>query len=167
VAAFDIEALRPTHDRKAFACGVAPLDRYLAEFATQDIKRRVSNCYVALDQKTTVAGYYTFAASSIPLGDLPPDLAKRLPRYPLVPAALVGRLAVDRNFQGIGLGATLVVDALQRCTRADLAIHALLVDAKDEAAARFYTRLGFLQCVSRPMSFFLPIGTAVRLLSKP
>jgi len=75
-----IEPLGSHHDRKAFGCGVEALDRYLRELATQDIKRRVSNCFVAVGEGGSIAGYYTFAAASFPLGELPADQAKRLPR---------------------------------------------------------------------------------------
>jgi hypothetical protein len=99
---FRIEPLTSGHDRKAFASGVAPLDRYLHELAMQDAKRRVSNCFVALDGAHVIAGYYTFAATSLPLTEMNAAEAKRLPRYPLLPAGLIGRLAVDRRLQGAG-----------------------------------------------------------------
>ncbi len=93
---FRTQPLDPAHDRKAFNCDVPALDRYLREQATQDIRRRISNVFAACDQVGVIAGYYTFAATSIPLTDLPPNDAKRLPRYGVVPAGLIGRLAVDR-----------------------------------------------------------------------
>jgi hypothetical protein len=77
---FRVEALTSAHDRKAFSSGSEPLDRYLRELATQDIKRRVSNCFVALDDADVIAGYYTCAATSLPLTELSPEEAKRLPR---------------------------------------------------------------------------------------
>lgn len=85
---FTIESLAASHDRKAFSCGVPPLDRYLHELATQDMRRRVSTCFVALDAAGTIAAYYTFAATSFPLAGLPPELTKRLPRYAALPAGL-------------------------------------------------------------------------------
>jgi GNAT superfamily N-acetyltransferase len=118
---FHIELLGD-HDRAAFCSGVDALDRYFRERVTQDIRRRVSNCFVLLDAEKQVAGYYTFAAASIPLGELPESLAKRLPRYPSLPAGLIGRLAVDRRYQRQGLGALLVVDAVARAMRAEPAI---------------------------------------------
>ncbi len=95
-----------------------PLDNYLRQFATQDVKRRVSNCFVALDDAGILAGYFTLAASSIPLEDLSEVERKRLPRYPLLPACLVGRLAVDRRFHGRGLGRALLMEASLRAARA-------------------------------------------------
>ena len=91
---FQIEALNADQDRKSFASGSEPLDRYFREFATQDAKRWISNCFVGLDGNRTVAGYYIFAASSLPISELPDDLVKRLPCYPLLPAALIGRPAL-------------------------------------------------------------------------
>ena len=162
---FRIEALSSSHPRSDFGSGVAALDRYLVEIATQDVKRRLSNCFVALDTAGAIAGYYTFAATGVPLTDLPPDDTRRLPRYPLVPAALVGRLAVDQKYQGQRLGGALVIDAVKRATRADPAIFALVVDAKDEKAAAFYTHLGFRPFQSRPMTLYLSIATALRALA--
>lgn len=158
-----IEVLSATHPRKDFCCGVPVLDRYLAELASQDVKRRVSNCFVAISDGA-VAGYYTFAATSVPLNDLPPDDTRRLPRYALLPAGLIGRLAVDLRFKGQGVGGALIMDAVRRSVQADPAIFALLVDAKDESAVRFYGHLGFRQCASRPMTMYLPIATALRAL---
>lgn len=164
---FRIEALSPTHDRKSFASGSEPLDRYFREFATQDAKRRISNCFVALDAGGTVAGYYTFAATSLPVTEIPDDQAKRLPRYPLLPAGLIGRLAVDQRFRGQGLGGALIFDAALRAARADSAIYALLVDAKDDTAAAFYQHLQFRSFASRPLTLFLPIATILKARGEP
>ena len=106
--AFTVEILRSEHDRTRFACGVAALDRYFREIVSQDIRRRLSNCFVAVDANAMVAGYYTFAATAVPLTELPTEQTKRLPRYPSVPAGLIGRLAVDRRFQGRGVGSLMV-----------------------------------------------------------
>ena len=159
--AFSIEPLAASHDRKAFSCGVPPLDRYLHALATQDVRRRISNCFVALDAAGTIAAYYTFAATSFPLADLPPELTKRLPRYAALPAGLIGRLAVDQRFRSQRLGGALIMDATRRAAYADPSIFALVVDAKDEAAAAFYRHVGFQPFASRPMSLFLPIATAL------
>lgn len=164
-SAFTIEPLAASHDRKPFSCGVPPLDRYLHELATQDMRRRVSNCFVALDAAGTIAAYYTFAATSFPLADLPPELTKRLPRYAALPAGLIGRLAVDQRFRGQRLGGALIMDATRRAASADPSIFALVVDAKDEAAAAFYRYVGFRPFACRPMSLFLPIATALAAIS--
>ena len=161
-----IEPLGAQHDRKAFACGVEALDRYFREFVTQDVKRRVSNCFVAVGQGGEIVGYYTFAASGLALGDLPPALAKKLPRYPLVPAALIGRLAISTGHQGQKIGGALVIDAALRASRADTAVFAILVDAKGERAASFYEHLGFQRLTSRSGSLFLPVATALRAIQE-
>ena len=150
------------HDRTGFSCGVSALDRYLREQATQDMRRRVSNCFVAVDPAGRIEGYYTFAATGLLLTDLPEAFARRLPRYPLVPAGLIGRLAVDDAQRGRGLGGAMVIDAARRAARADPAVFALIVDAKDEAAADFYLHLGFARLVSRPLSLFLAVATALK-----
>ena len=162
---FEIEPLAAAHRRREFDCGVAALDRYLHELATQDIRRRISNCFVARDGDGVVAAYYTFAAASIPLSDVSPDISKRLPRYATLSAGLIGRLAVDRRFQGRRLGGALVMDAVRRAAGADPAIFALIVDAKDESAVGFYARLGFGRFASRPRSLYLPMATARQALA--
>lgn len=130
-------------DRSAFASGAEVLDRYLQQQAKQDMRRRVASCFVAVDAGGDIAGFYTIAASSLVLDLLPADEARRLPRYPTIPAVLLGRLAVAQAHQGKRLGGALVADALLRATRADVMAYAMLVDAKDDAAVRFYQHLGF------------------------
>jgi len=131
------------HDRNGFASGSEALDRYFREMVTQDIRRRIAKCFVDVDENEIVAGYYTICATSLGPGELPPARAKKLPRYPAIPAVLLGRLAVSLKRQGKRLGAALVVDACERAARSDIAALLMLVDAKDEAAARFYDHLGF------------------------
>lgn len=161
-----IEPLNSTHDRKSFYCGVVVLDRYLREQASQDVKRRVSNCFVACAAgDSAVVAYYTLAASSIPLTDLPEAETKRLPRYPLLPATLIGRLAVDNRHRGRQFGSVLLADALRRGIQAAPASFTLLVDAKDEIAAAFYRKHGFIPLASRPRSLFLPVATALKLFA--
>jgi GNAT superfamily N-acetyltransferase len=162
---FSIEPLSPHHERKPFSCGVDALDRYLQTQATQDIRRHVANCFVAVPLGTSIiAGYYTLAAASIPLNELSEAQRRRLPKYPVLPAALVGRLAVDRQYAGRSLGSALLFDAIQRSARADPAVYALIVDAKDETAAAFYRHFGFSEFVSRPRTFFLALASAAKLI---
>jgi GNAT superfamily N-acetyltransferase len=164
---FTIAPLDTSHDRKAFDCGVPALDRYLREQVTQDIRRRIANAFVALDQSGAIAGFYTIAATGLPMTDLPPEEARRLPRYPLLPAVLLGRLAVARSVAGQGLGGALVVDALSRALRAEPAVFAMVVEAKDEAAAAFYRHLGFMPFASRPQALFLPLAGGVKRMAQP
>jgi GNAT superfamily N-acetyltransferase len=161
---FRVTPLDPAADRSAFACGVAPLDRYFRTQVSQDIKRRVTACFTALDGSDRIAGFYTLASASIRLADLPEDLARKLPRYPTVPAVRMGRLAVDQAFHGTGLGAALLADALRRAATAEIAAYALVVDAKDEAAARFYAHHGFIRAADSPLLLFLPLATVKGLL---
>lgn len=164
-AGFVIRPLAPEHERLAFACGNDALDRYLQNQAGQDSRRRIANCFVASPADTAiVAGYYTLSAASLPVLDLPEAVTRRLPRHPVLPAALVGRLAVDRGYHRRGLGAALLFDAIQRIARADPATFVLVVDAKDAAAVSFYKAFGFTAFASRPLSLFLPIATAIKLL---
>jgi GNAT superfamily N-acetyltransferase len=161
---FTFAPLGPAHDRAGFSCGTPALDRYIRELATQDIRRRVSNCFVAVDAAGKLAGYYTLAATSLPLPELAPEHTRRLPRYSAFPACLVGRLAVDQAFRGQGIGSALLVDAMARALRAEPAIFAMIVDAKDDAAAQFYLHHGFRRFASRPMSLYLPLAEAARRL---
>jgi predicted GNAT family N-acyltransferase len=159
-----IEALNPSHDRKAFSCGVPVLDRYLSEQASQDVKRRIGNCFVAVDRDAgAIAAYYTLSAASLPFTSLPQAETKRLPHYSVLPATLIGRLAVDLRYQGHRMGSALIADALHRSIRAEPASFSLLVDAKDGKAAAFYRKHGFIPLNSRPQSLFLPIATALKL----
>jgi GNAT superfamily N-acetyltransferase len=159
---FVIESLGG-HDRSAFASNAPPLDRYLREQASQDVRRLVSSCFVAVEPATNmIAGFYTLAATSVHGSDLPDEIVRRLPRYPVLPAALVGRLAVDHRFQGLGLGGVLLADAALRAFKADVKAFALIVEAKDANAVRFYRHNGFQPFVARTGALFLPLATLRR-----
>lgn len=158
---FRLEPLGDQHERSPFRCGEDALDRYFQTQSTQDIRRHIANCFVAVEAATNrIAAYYTISAASIPLVDLPPDETRRLPRYPTVPAVRIGRLAVDQNFQGRGLGAALLADAAVRTLNAAPAAFTLLVDAKSDQAVAFYQHYGFRALASRPRTLFLPLATA-------
>jgi ribosomal protein S18 acetylase RimI-like enzyme len=159
-ALFRVYPLEAGHDRTRFDSGAEALDGYFQRQVTQDIRRRVTACFVALTREQRVAGYYTLASASLPLSDLPPALGKKLPRYPSVPAVRMGRLAVDRDFKGQGLGGALLADALHRASRSDIAAYALVVDAKDEPAASFYRHHGFIALPDAALTLFLPLATA-------
>jgi predicted GNAT family N-acyltransferase len=119
----------------------------------------VTACFVALSKDGRIAGYYTIAPASVLLEDLPAKLIKKLPRYPSVPAVRMGRLAVDQAFKGQGLGGALLADALTRVIRSEIAAYALVVDARDNAAADFYRHHGFLETANQPLTLFLPLAT--------
>ena len=158
-APFRLASLDAGHDRTAFNSDSEPLNRYLREQATQDVRRRVAACFVALADGSRIAGYYTLASASLLLADLPASVGKKLPRYPTVPAVRMGRLAVDQAFKGQGLGGALLADALDRAVRSEIAAYALIVDAKDEAAAAFYRHHGFIALPDSPFTLFLPLAT--------
>jgi ribosomal protein S18 acetylase RimI-like enzyme len=163
-ARFKVAALDPGADRSSFRCGVVPLDRYFHSQVGQDIKRRVTACFAATDACGTMAGYCTLASASIGLSDLPDAQARKLPRYPSVPAVRMGCLAVDLAFRGTGLGASLLADALRRVFMAQIAAYALVVDAKDDAAAAFYAHHGFIALPERPLCLCLALATVKNLI---
>jgi GNAT superfamily N-acetyltransferase len=152
------------HDRSSFSCGATELDRYLRNFASQDVRRDVSRVFVATAAGEKVLGYHSLSAASFRRDDLLAEHSKRLPRYP-VPAALLGRLAVDKSVTGQGLGAHLLMDALERVRLASetLAVHAVIVDALDDGAAAFYRRFGYIMFPQADRRLFLPMATIRRL----
>jgi len=168
-APFRFETLGDGHDRAAFRCGDNALDRYFQTQVTQDIRRHITSCFVVLETATSqVAAWYTLSAASIPLVDLPPDEAKRLPRYPTLPAVRIGRLAVDQRYQRRGLGELMPMNAVHRTIQDRAAAFALLVDAKNGQAAAFYQRYGFRPIAGKPRALLLPLATAQKtLLRKP
>lgn len=153
-----------SYDRTRFDCGQSDLNRYFATQVTQDIRRHITNCFVAIEvAREIVAGYYTLATAGIAIPDLPHEITKRLPRYPSLPAVRIGRLAVDSQFQGQGLGSAMLADATARTLQAAPASYTLLVDAKDENASSFYQHHGFRKLESQPGTLFLPLATAAAI----
>src|SRR5713226_2274142 len=142
-----IRPLDEQHDRIGFACGVESLDRYLKTQAGQDVRRKANAVFVLIerDEPARVLGYYTLCAMAISQGDVPEAARKHIPRYPLVSATLIGRLAVAKDCQGQRLGALLLADALQRSfdSASTVGSSMIVVDALDEAAAAFYAAHGF------------------------
>lgn len=158
---FVVGALDLALDRSGFRSGVDALDRYFHQQVWQDVRRRVTACFAAqASGDGRFAGYYTLASSSVLLNSLPPASTRKLPRYPSVPAVRMGRLAVDRDFRGRGLGGVLLADAMLRARRSEIAAYALLVDAKDAAAAGFYRHHGFIALDDNALTLFLPLATA-------
>lgn len=149
-----IEPLRRHHDRAAFSCGVAELDRYLHRQAGQDARRLIAAPFVLVMPDNSVGGFYTLSAASVAVSEVPEAVARRLPRYPQIPSFLLGRLAVDRRYQGQGWGRVLLVDALRRCARSEIPGFAVIVDAIDENARQFYLREGFLRLPNSPNRLF-------------
>ncbi len=162
---FRVEPLGKAHDRAAFSCGNEPLDNCLQKQAGQDVAKRMAVCFVLTPDGKTVAGYYTLSQYSVDLVKLPEEIAKKLPKYPEVPTPLLSRLAVSRRFRGQKLGEFLLMDALYRCLLQSkkIASAAVIVDAKDEAAKRFYEHFEFVPLPATPHRLFLPVRTIENL----
>lgn len=158
---------KAVHNRAAFSCGVAELDNYLKVQATQDQKRNVSQPYVLTDIAGIIYGYYTLSTGSVNLEQLPETVRKGLPHYPQLPVILLGRLATDQHFQGQGIGASLLADALERSYKAsrDIAAWAVVVQAKNDQAASFYRKHEFITSQTDPHVLMLPMKTIAALLS--
>ena len=159
-----IEPINRRHVRDAFDCGEATLNDYLHRYARQNDENNIARSFVAVDAGQKVIGYYAISAASIEFEQLPEAVRKRLPQYP-IPAARLGRLAIDKSAHGLGLGAHLLIDALQRITlsAAGLGIKVILVDAIHAQAAAFYQQYGFIPLPGNEFSLFLPIETVARL----
>jgi GNAT superfamily N-acetyltransferase len=168
-AEFRIEPLGKQHDRAAFSCGVEVLDRYLRSQASQDMRRKANAVFVMVRPKTPVriTGYFTLCAYGLSQGVVPEEARKYIPRYPLVSATLIGRLAVDKAEQGRGAGAALLGRALRMAyDNADVVGSSMIVvDAIDEAAAIFYEAHGFVR-LADAMRLILPMAIIAGLVAK-
>jgi len=162
---FVIEPLDKRHDRSSFSCGNDRIDAYFHQTVSQDVRRRYATCYVATELSTgRLAGSYTLSSNSVPLTEVPAELARKLPRYPSVPAVLIGWLARHRDFAGLGLGELLVFDAIRTVAVAPIGAHAIFADAIDERAAAFYASFGFTPLIGQPNRLYLPIATVASLI---
>jgi ribosomal protein S18 acetylase RimI-like enzyme len=161
-----IEPLAKHHDRASFSCGEPALDIYLKQQAGQDIRRRVAAVFVlAGEQPHIVAGYYSLAAHAIDSRAVPEEIGRKLPRYPDMPATLLGRLARDLKYRGMGAGEFLLLDAMRRALAhgPEIASFAMVVDAKNEQARRFYAGFGFQPLIGGAR-LFLPLATVEMLI---
>ena len=149
------------HGRTGFSCGVPALDSYLQRQAAQDVEKRAAVVYIAVIEAPAIAGFYTLSQFSIELAQLPESVTRRLSRYPAVSVTLLGRLAVANSLHGRGLGEALLFDALRRslAQSAHIASAGVVVDAKDEKAAAFYRKYGFLPVCGSDRRLFLHIKT--------
>ena len=165
-----IKAIEPLgkHDRTEFSCGVAALDDWFHTRAGQDEKRNVARVFVAVDDQRRIIGFYSLSSFTLSITDLPREYAKRLPRYDLIPAALIGRLARDERVRGEGVGELLLADAVRRVIGAShsLAAFAIVVEARNEEAAAFYRDFGFAPFPSRPLRLFMPMSEAAEAISR-
>ncbi|WP_336741410.1 GNAT family N-acetyltransferase [Aureimonas altamirensis] len=153
-----VEVLGPLHDRSRFESGVEALDRYFQTQAGQDARKKMAAPFVLVLQDGSIAGYYTLSSTAVRLPELPAATVRKLPRYPLIPATLLGRLAVDRRYQGRGYGRYLLADALYRAMRSEIASFAVIADAKDQSAKRFYERESFFPFPDQPLKLFRPMA---------
>jgi len=159
-------ALQKEHERQNFTCGSPALERYLKNQARQDSEKRVAAVFALVQPPAyQVLGYFTLSASTIHADEVPPDLARKLPRYPQLPVTLLGRLAVDQGLKGQGMGQFLLMDALHRSLQAaaSIAAMAVVVDAKNASAADFYQHFGFIPLNRSSSRLFLPMLTIATL----
>jgi predicted GNAT family N-acyltransferase len=156
-----VEPLAQTHGRLSFVSGEQELDRYFHHLARQDAKRRITAPFVIVDEAGVVIGYYTLSSYGIRAGELPPDVQRKLPRYPMLPATLLGRLAIRHDRQGQKLGQMLLMDALHRSWRntTEIASVAVVVDALNDNAKAFYAHHEFRLLEGHPNKLFLPMAT--------
>lgn len=157
--------LSSSHKKESFNCGKALLDDYLHRQAKQDVKRMLSACFVLPDDENNIKGYYTLSSSSIERNLLPQEIAKKLPpSYFDLPVILLGRLAVAKNYQGQGIGETLLVDALKRSysVSREIGSMAVIVDPLDNDALHFYRKYDFI-ALPDSAKMFLPMGTIAKL----
>lgn len=156
------EILNPKHKKKEFSCGKEILDKYLHQQANQDIKRKLSVCFVLTDAKTeAIQGYYTLSNNGISSDLIPTKLKKKLPKsYSSIPVTLLGRLAIDKAYKGKGIGKVLLIDALKRSytTSKIIGSYAVIVDPLDADAEGFYEKYGFIK-LPDSKKMFLPMMT--------
>ena len=163
---FVIEPLEKKHKRVDFSCGNKRIDSYFRETVSQDVKRQYATCFVATEIASgRVAGFYTLSSSNVPLNEVPESLAKKLPRYPSVPAVLIGWLGRHSDYAGQGLGEALLFDAIKTVARSPIGAHAIFANAIDDKAASFYTAFGFVALIEKPRTLYLPVATALSLVS--
>lgn len=163
---FRVEPLGKTYDRAAFSCGIEALDRYLRQQAGQDVRHKAAAVFVLYDAEAEkIAGYYTLSATSIVETDVPPDIARKLPRYPVLPAFLSGRLAIDQAYRGKGWGRRLLMAALFLAFDLSQQVGAIavVVDAKDDAAKQFYEHYGFQSFPQHQHRLFIPMRQIAQL----
>lgn len=155
------------HDRAGFVSGNDRIDTYFRQTVSQDVKRGYAACYVLVEKTSAkIAGFYTLSSYAIPLTELGEAVARKLPRYPSVPAVLIGWLGRDVAFRGQQVGSMLLADAIARLAASPIGVHAICAEAIDEAAASFYEAHQFQRFVGRPHSLYLPMKTAAALFAK-
>jgi predicted GNAT family N-acyltransferase len=157
------------HCRTDFCCGQENLDNYIYKQASQDVKRKVSTVFVLIDTadpKLNILGYYTLSSYTIEIENLDQSFAKNLPRYPQLPATLLGRLAIDNQQKGKGFGELMLLDALKKTLSASkqIASLAIIAEALDDSAVSFYLKYGFQKFIQNPIKLYLPIKSIEDIL---
>lgn len=161
-----IEKLSKSHSKESFECGIEELNRYLKLQAKQDMEKFISVAYVAYDyENSNIMGYYTLSSNSIDLGKLPEEMIKRLPKYPIVPTTLLGRLAISNSYKGRGLGEHLLMDAIHKTYTCGLGSFAMVVDAKNDNAKRFYEKYDFQSFHDNQFKLFLTMKKISKLFT--
>ena len=156
--------LGASHEKAKFSCGKAMLDNYIQKQAKQDVKGKVSACFILSDDDKVIKGYYTLSNGSIPRSQLPESFVKQLQKYHDLPVTILGRLAVDNKFKGQKLGSLLLLDALKRSYDAtsNLGSMAVVVDPIEQEAKEFYTKYGFT-LLPDSGRLFMPMATIEQL----
>lgn len=156
--------LGASHEKAKFSCGKAMLDNYIQKQAKQDVKGKVSACFILSDDDKVIKGYYTLSNGSIPRSQLPESFVKQLQKYHDLPVTILGRLAVDNKFKGQKLGSLLLLDALKRSYDAtsNLGSMAVVVDPIEQEAKEFYTKYGFT-LLPDSGRMFMPMATIEQL----
>lgn len=156
------EPLDSKHCKENFSCGKDLLDNYFWKQAKQDVKRKLSACFVLVDKEANrISGYYTLSSNSISHNLIPDSFKKKLPKsYLSLPTILLGRLAIDKDYQGKGIGKILLIDSLKRCfhTSISLGVFAVIVDPLDKEAEIFYDKYGFTK-LPDSKKMFIPMKT--------
>jgi predicted GNAT family N-acyltransferase len=165
---FKIEPLGKNHERAAFSCGKDSLDQYLRNQAGQAADKDLAAVFILTPDGKKIAGYYTLSSYTVKLDEIPEEIARKLTRMQEVPATLLGRLARSTDFRGQGIGEILLVDALRKALQnsANVASWAVVVDAKDEEAAAFYKRYGFIPLPTKPNRLFLPMNSISKMFKQ-
>lgn len=155
---FITDLLNADHKRSAFSCGEESLDFFIQKLAMQHIKSRAAGVFVSADADGRVKGYYTLSSDSIPYEEVPEDFRKKMPRYDSLPTTLLGRLAIDHQYQGQRLGELLLLDAMHRAylMSGQIGSIAVIVDALNDKAEAFYKQYGFIKLPDRGR-LFLPM----------
>ena len=161
-----IQLLQKTHSRENFTCEEDSLTEYIRKQVSQDIRKRLATCFVAIDDEQNVIGYYTLTSESLGRELIPEKYTKQVPKNYNAPVILLGRLARDITAKGKGLGEYLLLDALFRSyklSNESIGAMAVVVDPIDKKAVEFYKKYGFEQLPDSE-KMFLPMKVIEQLI---